>query len=92
MVRCVTCHGGMVFLMGNLLWIVLAKVAKAIAVITWCIGAVPTNVTCLATHKTSVIVLCHIDCRGCKVAVTCCGTLSFSTNLMTSNKVLGSFS
>ena len=51
--------------LGNFLLTVLDKVTKAATVITLHIGAVVTNVTCLAAYKTLVILWHYIDCRGC---------------------------
>ena len=77
----------------NLVEAVLCKVAEFITAVTLCIRGVVAKMTCSSTNKACTIVRHQTDCGGChNMAVSCCAAFNFSTNLMTSDKVWGSFS
>ena len=78
-----TCCDDKVFPMEGFCWDSLGLSGQLFAVVTLHIRAVATNLACLSTGKTLVIIGHHVDLEDVMVAITCCTVLNFSTSLMT---------
>ena len=86
------CHGGMAFLMEESWGAVLGKVSKFFTATALGIRAVAAKMTCSSTkkkHLSSLDIILIVE--SVSVAVIWCAALSFSTSVMNSARVWGSF-